>query len=103
MLRLACIFASEAGLAICAPVHDALLLEADDKNIEGAVGELQQHMARASELVLGVGRKCRSSTTIVRSGGRYPDERGKVMFEKMTRRLDVLAGIARPSPTNVAP
>ena len=28
MLRLACIFATEAGIRVCAPVHDALLIEA---------------------------------------------------------------------------
>jgi hypothetical protein len=27
MLRIACIFLTEAGIRVCAPVHDALLIE----------------------------------------------------------------------------
>lgn len=85
MLRLACIFATEAGLRICAPVHDALLIEAPAESIDVAVAQLQEHMGRASELVLGGGRRCRSDATIVQSGERYSDERGAAMFERLVK------------------
>ncbi len=88
MLRLACIFATEAGLKICAPVHDALLLEAPADSIAEAVAQLQEHMGRASELVLGAGRRCRSDATIVQPGERYRDERGAVMFERVLTLLE---------------
>ena len=37
MLRLACCLATERGVRICAPVHDAILIEAAEDEIESAV------------------------------------------------------------------
>ena len=37
MLRLACCFATERGIRVCAPVHDALLIEAPLDDLESAV------------------------------------------------------------------
>ncbi len=37
MLRLACCLATERGVAVCAPVHDALLVEGPDAEIETVV------------------------------------------------------------------
>lgn len=52
MLRLAIIFAVEAGVNVCAPVHDALLVEASADDIDRVVGLTQDAMARASGHVL---------------------------------------------------
>ena len=49
MLRLACIFAVEAGVSILAPVHDAVLIEADEQEIDHAVSLTQAAMQRASK------------------------------------------------------
>jgi hypothetical protein len=38
MLRLACSFATERGVRVAAPVHDALLIEAPLDELENAVG-----------------------------------------------------------------
>jgi hypothetical protein len=98
MLRLASIFATEAGLEICAPVHDALLIEADDDEIEDAVAALQRHMERASSVVLGGGRVCRTDARIVRQGQRFSDVRGRVMFDRLSALLDrPLAAPTAPS------
>ena len=64
MLRLACIFATERGIRVCAPVHDALLIEAPAWQIDEAVQATQAAMAEASAAVLGASgyvRRPRSS------------------------------------------
>ena len=80
MLRLACCFTTEQGIRVCAPVHDALLIEAPLDMIEHAVATTQKAMARASALVLN-GLKLRSDAKIIKSPDRYRDERGVVMWE----------------------
>jgi DNA polymerase-1 len=55
MLRLACCYATERGVRVCAPVHDALLIEAPLGELDAAVAAAQQAMADASEQVLGSG------------------------------------------------
>ena len=46
MLRLACCFCTEAGIAVCAPIHDALLIEAPVDELDAAVARTQQQMER---------------------------------------------------------
>ena len=48
MLRLACCYVRQSNVAICAPVHDALLIEAASAAIDDAVEETQMQMERAS-------------------------------------------------------
>jgi hypothetical protein len=80
MLRLACCIATENGVSVCAPVHDALLIEASLKGIDHAVAETQRAMAEASRVVLG-GLELRSEATIIRYPDRYCDPRGHRMWE----------------------
>ena len=44
MLRLACCLATERGLNVCAPVHDAILIEAPITSIDEHVAVLQSRM-----------------------------------------------------------
>jgi DNA polymerase I-like protein with 3'-5' exonuclease and polymerase domains len=80
MLRLACCLATEAGIAVCAPVHDALLIEAPADKIEEDVARLQGIMQQASEIVLD-GFPLRTEAKIVPSSERYRDKRGERMWE----------------------
>ncbi len=80
MLRLACIMGIAAGIKICAPVHDAILIEAPEAEIEGHVRAMQELMAKASAVVLG-GFRLRSDARIVRHPDRYMDARGEVMWK----------------------
>src|SRR5262249_1971516 len=57
MLRLACCLATERGIQVCAPVHDALLIEAPIDEIETAVATTREVMAEASRIVLS-GSRC---------------------------------------------
>jgi DNA polymerase-1 len=52
MMRLACCFATERGVRVCCPVHDAFLIEAPSHQIEAAIATTQSAMAEASSLVL---------------------------------------------------
>ena len=52
MLRLACCRVTEAGISVCATLHDALLIEAPLKRLDQAIAETVQAMGEASEIVL---------------------------------------------------
>ena len=82
MLRLACIFATENGVEVCAPVHDALLICAPLDHIISAVVEMQECMRRASRHVIKF--ELRTEANVVRYPNRYMDEkRGRVMFDRV--------------------
>jgi hypothetical protein len=76
MLRLACILATESGVRVCAPIHDALLIEAAEGEIEDAVAATQAAMESASRIVLA-GFPLRTEAKIVRYPDRYSDPRGE--------------------------
>jgi hypothetical protein len=80
MLRLACCLCTEQGIQACAPVHDALLIEANDREIEAVVAQTQALMQQASLLVLP-GFPLRTEAKIVRYPERYQDPRGVQMWD----------------------
>jgi DNA polymerase-1 len=80
MMRLAVARAVEEGLKICAPVHDALLLEAPIDDIEVHAQRLAQIMGDASEYVLGKGKRCRTDSKIVRAPDCYVDDKDDGTF-----------------------
>ena len=79
MLRLACCYATERGVRVCAPVHDAILIEAPLDQLDAAVATAQEAMADASNAVLGF--RLRSDVKLVRHPDRYADERGTTMWQ----------------------
>lgn len=87
MLRLACCLTTEQNIAVCAPVHDALLIESLADDINSAVIATQAAMSEASRIVLG-GFELRTEVKIVRSPERYMDERGVKMWETI---MNILA------------
>ena len=87
MLRLACCFATERGIKVCAPVHDALLIEAPLEQLDDTVVATQAAMSDASAAVLS-GFRLRSEAKIVRYPDRYMDERGIVMWKTVMNILD---------------
>lgn len=120
MLRLACCLATERGITVCAPVHDALLIEADADRIGDAVAETQDAMREASAVVLGGsalgGFKLRTDAKIVTHPDRYLDTRGKKMWvtvcdilqeleavEAAANALPPLPDVVRGAPPDVAP
>jgi hypothetical protein len=89
-LRLACCFAMDQGIRVCAPVHDAILIEAPIESIHEQVAVAQEAMAKASEVVLG-GFRLRSEAKIIRYPDRYMDERGRQMWETVWKIIHSLA------------
>ena len=87
MLRLACCLASERGLTVCAPVHDAILIEAPAVEIDSHVAALQACMREASRIVLD-GLELGSDAQIVSWPERYADKRGGVMWRTVMCLLD---------------
>jgi hypothetical protein len=89
MLRLAACLATEAGVRVCAPVHDAFLIEAAEENIDAEVVRMQGFMREASEIVLS-GFPLRTDAKVIRHPDRYIDPRGEAMWETVSR---LLAGL----------
>ena len=83
MMRIACILAVERGIKLCAPIHDALLIEAPLDQIDSEVVRLKECMSEASEAVLGGGKVCRVDADIVRYPDRYMDEHGQEMWDQI--------------------
>ena len=84
MLRLGCCLATEAGIAVCAPIHDALLVGGSKDGIEAVVAATQDAMRQASRDVLD-GFELRSDAEIVRWPDRYSDKRGQRMWDTVTK------------------
>jgi hypothetical protein len=83
MLRIACIFLTEAGVRVCAPVHDALLIELPIGELESGLVKAQHLMRQASRAVLG-DFELSSDAKVVCYPDRYMDERGQVMWDTVT-------------------
>jgi DNA polymerase I len=87
MLRLACGLATERGIEVCAPVHDAVLIAAPLHQLESDIADMQDTMREASHIVLD-GFELGTDATVVRHPDRYMDERGKTMWDKVMALLD---------------
>src|SRR5262249_22204498 len=88
MMRIAAIAASEAGIKICAPIHDAFLIEAPLAQLDEQVSLMREIMSKAGRYVTG-GMDIRTDAEqIVRFPDRYMDERGMVMWNRVLEILD---------------
>jgi hypothetical protein len=81
MLRLACCYATEAGI-VCAPVHDAVLIAAPLDRLDHDVARMRACMAKVSRDVLN-GFELRTEAKQVRFPARYGDRRGRVMWQRV--------------------
>jgi len=84
-LRLACCLLTEAGISVCGPVHDAVLIEAPLEDIDRVVIEARELMAEASRQALD-GLTIRTDVDIIR----YPDR-----FGDATEMWDRVLGLAQ--------
>jgi DNA polymerase I len=82
MMRLAACLATERGIEVCAPVHDAFLICAPLDRLEADVATIRECMAEASRVVLG-GFELSTDATLVRYPDRYSDPRGAVMWGRV--------------------
>jgi DNA polymerase-1 len=86
MLRLATIYATEAGVPVCGLMHDAIAIVSPAERIEADVTSLHRCMDKASEMVLE-GYKLRVEPTIVHFPNRYMKEKGQPMWKETMQRL----------------
>jgi DNA polymerase I len=82
MLRLACCLATERGIDVCAPVHDAVLICAPLEQLDADVTGMQDAMREASRAVLS-GFELGTDAKVVRYPDRYTDPRGAVMWDRV--------------------
>jgi DNA polymerase I len=86
MLRLACCLMAERGVGLCAPVHDAVLVEGPTETIEQTIAQAQAAMREASAIVLG-GFELETDAETVSYPERFQDERGSEMWRLV---IDIL-------------
>jgi DNA polymerase I-like protein with 3'-5' exonuclease and polymerase domains len=87
MLRIACIGLIEANIRVCAPVHDALLIEAPLDQLDEKIELTQKIMKQASRIVLN-GFELSSESKIIRYPERYFDKRGLEMWNTVMGLID---------------
>jgi hypothetical protein len=83
MLRLACCIATERGIEVCAPVHDAVLICAPLERLSADTAGMQAAMAESSRITLN-GFELGTDASIVRYPDRYSDKRGVKMWNEVT-------------------
>jgi hypothetical protein len=101
MLRLACIFGSERGIKICAPIHDALLIEAKTQELPDVVVLMEDCMREASRIVLD-GFELRTEAKIIPSPDRYFDPRCEKMWQ-VVNEISEEAGICTTAQEPMQP
>ena len=101
MLRLACCFATERGIEIVAPVHDAVLICAPLDRLEADIATMRAAMAEASRVVLG-SFELRTDVMRVDYPERFRDPRGDVMWTKVTELISRRTNMPVPMAAEVA-
>jgi hypothetical protein len=84
MLRIAIIEGHKRGVEICAPVMDAVLIQAPTQKIEDAVGKMTEAMNVASRVILN-GFQLRVESKITSYPHRFTDEDGLEFWRKVTK------------------
>lgn len=87
MLRLACCLIVEAGIAVCMPIHDALLIEAPLDDLDDAIATARRLMAEASSIVLE-GFALRTSVQACRAPDRWSDQRGTAVWSAVLQAIE---------------
>ena len=91
MMRIAACLATERGVRIAAPVHDAFLIEADADTADQEIAICRDAMAEASRLVLG-GLEIRTDVQTIGWPDRYADKRGALMWSRVMGLLEAAEG-----------
>jgi hypothetical protein len=83
MLRIAIIEGHKRGVQICAPIHDAVLIQAPTKKIDDAVKKMTEAMNVASRIVLN-GFQLRVEGKATHYPHRFTDDGGLEFWRKVT-------------------
>jgi hypothetical protein len=85
LMRIVCIAATQAGIELACPVHDAFLIISPLERLDEDVAKMREIMKRASEVITG-GLRIRVDDKTVRTG-RYMDKRGRAMWDHIMELL----------------
>jgi DNA polymerase-1 len=95
ILRIACIMAVRHGIKLCAPIHDAVLIEAPIDRIDADVALMKEIMRRASRAVLNSSasgtHELRSDVKVVKYPDRYSDKRGAEIWKRVIEQLGTMS------------
>jgi DNA polymerase I-like protein with 3'-5' exonuclease and polymerase domains len=80
MLRMAISVLLDEGIKVCAPIHDAVLIEAPLDELDEVISKAQVIMADVSDYILS-GFRLSSDVDVVKYPERYSDERGAHLWE----------------------
>jgi len=80
ILRLAICLGVENGITVCAPIHDAVLIESPLDRLDSDIARMRGYMEQASEVVLN-GFRLRTEFTKVCHPDRYMDARGRQFWD----------------------
>jgi hypothetical protein len=86
LMQFVCIAATEVGIEVACPVHDGFVIVSPLDRLDQDVEHMREIMQRASEVVTG-GLRIRVDAKVVRPGGRYMDDRGRAMWDKIAELL----------------
>jgi DNA polymerase I len=101
MLRLACCLATERGIEVCAPVHDAVLICAPLDRLEEDIAVMRAAMAEASRIVLG-GFELRTDAQRFCYPDRFFDPRGDRMWRQVMSLMSLIAQRTKASAAEAA-
>ena len=91
IFRIAYVWGTRHGLTLIAPVHDAVLLEAPEDQIEADVALMREIMRRASRIILNPAAdgtiELRTDVKIIRHPDRFADSRGTELWETVLKLL----------------
>jgi hypothetical protein len=87
MLRVACSLLTERRIGVCAPVHDAVLVEAPTDRIDVVAAETQSILAEAARIVLG-GPTLRSDVKTARWPDRLLDDESGAFWGRLMTYLN---------------
>jgi hypothetical protein len=89
MTRLAARLAWERGLEVLLTVHDAILVECNDADVDASRALLEACMVEASRIILD-DFVLRVETKVIRYPHRYSDPRGEAMWTEVMQLLDAI-------------
>lgn len=94
MLRLACCVATERGIRLCAPLHDAVIIETPKATAQEAIEVTRDAMAEASRIVLD-GFTLRTTCRVIDYPQNLGDQRGAVVWKYVEQAIGELKGGAQ--------
>ncbi len=87
MLRVAAIAATEAGIEVCAPIHDAFLIAAPLDSLDEVVAHMREIMSKAGSVITG-GLDIGTSAKVVCWPDRYMHDGSDAMWHRVMRLLE---------------